>query len=78
MSNRLPQLKPKELIKILERFGFDARRQTGSHVILRHPETKLIVSVPVHTRDIKHGLLLGILKQANISKKQLLKILHRE
>lgn len=75
MSNRIPQIKPKELIRILEKFGFVIRRQTSSHVIMRHPETKLMTVVPIHTKDIKRGLLFGILKQANISQKDLLKML---
>ena len=76
MSARLPQLKPKELLRALEKLGFLLRRQTGSHAILRHPETKYIAVVPVHARDVKRGLLFGILKQANISVEELQKALH--
>ncbi|MBI4994674.1 type II toxin-antitoxin system HicA family toxin [Candidatus Peregrinibacteria bacterium] len=76
MSDRLPQLKPKEFLRALEKLGFVFRRQTGSHVILRHSETKQIAIVPVHARDIKRGLLFGILKQANISPEELQKVLH--
>lgn len=76
MSERLPQLKPKELLRALEKLGFVLRRQTGSHAILRNPETKHIAVVPIHARDIKRGLLFGILKQANISTEDLQKALH--
>lgn len=72
MSERIPQLTPVELIRALERLGFIRRRQTGSHVILRHPITKRIASIPVHARDVKRGLLFGILKQAGILQEQLL------
>ena len=72
MSERIPQLTPQELIRALERLGFVRRRQTGSHVILRHSVTKRIASVPFHARDIKRGLLFGIFKQAGISHEQLL------
>lgn len=65
MADRIPQIKPKELIKILEKLGFVIRRQTGSHVILRHLATK----------DIKRGLLFAILKQSNISQAEFLKLL---
>lgn len=75
MSKRLPQLNSKELIRALERFGFAFRRQTGSHIILRHPITKNIAVVPIHARDVKYGLLLGVLKKANISVEELKKIL---
>lgn len=73
MPERLPQVKPQELIKAFEKLGFVIRRQTGSHVILRHPQTKCITCIPVHAKDIKRGLLFGIIKQAGISKDELLK-----
>jgi len=72
MPDRLPQVKSKQLIRILERMGFVLRRQTGSHAIFRHPETKSIAVVPMHSGDIKRGLLYGILKQANITEVQFL------
>lgn len=67
MSDRLPQLKPKELVRVLEKQGFVLRRQTGSHAIFRHPETQQMAVVPIHAKEIKRGLLFGILKEANIS-----------
>lgn len=72
MSDRLPQVKPKQLIRVLERMGFVLRRQTGNHAVFRHPETKNIAVVPMHAGDIKRGLLYGILKQANITEVQFL------
>lgn len=76
MSDRLPQVRPRELIRALERLGFVIRRQTGSHAILKHPETKKIITVPVHAEDIKRGLLFGILKQAGVSRQEFIKVLH--
>ncbi|MBI2551666.1 type II toxin-antitoxin system HicA family toxin [Candidatus Uhrbacteria bacterium] len=70
MGGRLPQLKALEVIRALERLGFAFRRQTGGHVILRHPITKRIVSVPSHDGDIKRGLLFGIIKQDVVEKTQ--------
>ena len=72
MSLRLPQVKPKQLIRVLERMGFILRRQTGSHAIFRHPQSKNIVVVPVHAKDIKRGLLYAILKQAGINQDEFL------
>ena len=76
MPERLPQLKPRELLRALEKLGFVFSRQTGSHAIFRHPETKHIAVVPIHARDIKRGLLFGILKRANISTEDLQNVLH--
>ena len=61
MSQRLPQLKPKQLLRALEQLGFVVRRQTGSHAILRHPETKYMTVVPIHAGAIKRGLRFGIM-----------------
>ena len=41
-------------------------RQTGSHLILEHPERALLV-VPVHAGDIPKGLFLRILKDAGFT-----------
>ncbi len=75
MPKPLPSIKPKEFTRALERLGFVFRRQTGSHAIYRHPTTKVMASVPMHARDLKKGLVFGILKQAGISTEELLKAL---
>lgn len=75
MPDRLPQLKPAELIRALERLGFIVRRQTGSHIILRHPETRRMVTVSFHSGDIKRGLLFAIVKQMGVSRAQFLEAL---
>ncbi len=75
MTNRIPQIKPRELVRILEKFGFVLRRKTGSHAIMRHPFNKDMTVIPLHAKDVKRGLLFGILKQANISQKDFLRVL---
>jgi predicted RNA binding protein YcfA (HicA-like mRNA interferase family) len=53
-----------EAVRALRRLGFVERRQTGSHVILRH-ESRTVV-VPMH-RPIKPGTLAGLIAQAGVS-----------
>jgi predicted RNA binding protein YcfA (HicA-like mRNA interferase family) len=54
----------RELVSFLVRKGYSESRQTGSHLILKHPEKKTVV-VPVHRgRDLPKGLFLRILKDA--------------
>ena len=72
---KLPVIKPKEVVKALLKAGFIKRRQTGSHLILRHPETKKIVPVPIHAKDIKKGVLKNILKQADLTLEEFLDLL---
>lgn len=58
--------KAAELLRFLQRQGYRRVRQTGSHLILEHPERPTLV-VPVHTRDLPKGLFLKILKDAGFS-----------
>ncbi|MGH8896778.1 MAG: type II toxin-antitoxin system HicA family toxin [Egibacteraceae bacterium] len=69
MTHGLPVLSGRELIRLLERAGWKAVRQSGSHVIMRKQE-RPSVPVPLH-RELKRGTLKGILRQAEISHEQL-------
>lgn len=60
-------MKCSELFRLLHKDGWVDIRQSGSHVILRHPTKVAQISVPNHGgKEIKKGLLIGILKQADI------------
>ena len=73
---KIPSLKPKEVIRVLRKVGFEERNTTGSHMILRHPVTHKIAVVPVHGGyDIKKGTFRNILKQADLSVDDFLKLL---
>ena len=56
---------PKELVKLLKKDGWYEVKQEGSHLKLRKNGYCDIV-VPMHNKDMKKGLLLKILKQADI------------
>jgi predicted RNA binding protein YcfA (HicA-like mRNA interferase family) len=59
---RLPRLKGKELVRILERLGFAAVRTRGNHVFLKHADGR-VTTVPVHAGEtIGPGLLRSILR----------------
>ncbi|MBI4022771.1 type II toxin-antitoxin system HicA family toxin [Candidatus Berkelbacteria bacterium] len=64
---RLPVVSPTRVVTILKRLGFEERRQTGSHLILRHPVTRKIVPVPMHRGDLKPGTLRSILRMAELT-----------
>ncbi len=60
-------MKYSELFRLLKQDGWYEIRQSGSHVIMNHPEKKMQISVPFHSgKEVKKGLLSGILKQAEI------------
>jgi len=71
----LPVLKAGQVIRILEKLGFEVVRQRGSHVRLRHADGR-VVTVPVHSgQDIGRGLLRKILRDAELSPQQLEELL---
>jgi predicted RNA binding protein YcfA (HicA-like mRNA interferase family) len=75
VSDKLPAIKPKQLIRALERQGWELDRVRGSHYIMAHPDRDQIVPVPYHNRDIKTGTLSGILSSTGISRDELRKLL---
>ena len=60
----------REVIKVLNNFGFELTRQRGSHFILKNKDG-VSVTVPRHD-PIKEPTMKSILDQANISKEQFL------
>jgi len=68
---KLPILKPKKVMAMLERNGFLHKHTTGSPYIYFHPVKRNAVTVPFHNRDLAKGTLLSIIKQAGLSKKDL-------
>ncbi|MBP9096110.1 MAG: type II toxin-antitoxin system HicA family toxin [Ignavibacteria bacterium] len=67
MSNKLPSLTCKEIIKILEKKGFHFSRQSGSHAIYKNSSGRR-TTVPIHPgKIIGKGLLSQIMKDTDIS-----------
>lgn len=59
--SKLPQVRPKDLLRALIKYGFAKSRQTGSHVHLKHPDGRL-TSVSIHPKPIPTGTMWAILK----------------
>ena len=66
---KLPVLSGAEVIKALERLGFEQLRQRGSHVVMRRGSFGTVV--PLH-REVKTGTLAGILRQAGVTQDEFL------
>ena len=66
---KLPHLSGREVIRALERLGFAAVRQTGSHVVMRSGSRGCIV--PLH-KTVKLGTLAGLLRQAQVDVREFL------
>ena len=64
----LPVVRPRQLIRALERAGFLVHHIRGGHHYLRHPDRPgILITVPVHTHDLKRGTLRAILRQAGMT-----------
>lgn len=74
MSGRLPVVSGAEVVRALERLGWQVVRQRGSHVRLRHAERSTFLVVPLH-REVKRGTLNGILEDAGIDRDELRQLL---
>lgn len=71
---KLPNLSGKEVIKKLEKIGYQIIRQKGSHVRLRNNDfSRKSITVPLHP-EIKPGLLHRIIKDAEISLEEFIKL----
>ncbi|MEK7071952.1 MAG: type II toxin-antitoxin system HicA family toxin [Patescibacteria group bacterium] len=71
----VPILTAVKLLRILKKAGFLVLRIKGSHYFLEHPITKKFTSIPMHSGNMKRGLMMGILKQAGISVKEFIRLL---
>jgi predicted RNA binding protein YcfA (HicA-like mRNA interferase family) len=61
--------KARDVLARLQRAGFVVRRQSGSHVVLRHPNGKQTY-VAMHAGDIPTGTFRAILKQAGMTEEE--------
>ena len=72
---KLPRgLSGREVVKALEKAGFDIKRQKGSHIILRKDSPFAQVVVPDH-KSIDTGTLSSILNGADLSVEEFVKLL---
>lgn len=59
---KLPLLNAREMSKILQKIGFEMKRQEGSHMFFEHPDGRTTI-IPNHGgEDIDRGLLNKIVK----------------
>ena len=64
---KVPVLKPREVVSMLQRLGFDEVRQRGSHKQFRHPDGRS-TTLPFHRgRDLSPILLRQIAKDIELT-----------
>ena len=76
MSQRLPAVKPRQVLRALQRAGFFIHHSTGSHHILKHPDKPALrVTVAVHNKDFKRKTLASIIEQSGYTPEEFIKLL---
>jgi predicted RNA binding protein YcfA (HicA-like mRNA interferase family) len=66
----------RQVVRALERAGFEFARQHGSHAILVHPASENVVTVPVHSgRELTPKTLSSILRQAGLTAEEFRELL---
>ena len=78
MSPRLPVISGEFLLKVLAKIGYSVVRQRGSHLRLKdttNPFHKPL-PVPLH-KEIKPGLLRKIIKDADLSVEEFVRLLEK-
>jgi predicted RNA binding protein YcfA (HicA-like mRNA interferase family) len=76
MSQRLPPVKPKDMIRALQRAGFIVHHTSGSHYILKHPDKPgRRVTVAYHNKELKRRTQESIIEQAGLTAEEFSKFL---
>ncbi|MBI5700760.1 type II toxin-antitoxin system HicA family toxin [Candidatus Saganbacteria bacterium] len=71
---KLPNIKPKEIIKILQRAGFYIDHQSGGHITLLNDKAQKRVTLPSHPKEVKKGTLHSIIKQSGLSREEFIQL----
>ena len=73
---RLPVVSGRQLVRALQRAGFEEVRQKGSHAILIHRARNLVTVVPVHgSKDLPPGTLSAIMRDTGLTADDLRELL---
>ena len=69
----LPVCSGQQAIRAFSRLGYQIDHQTGSHIILRHPNRRRL-TVPDH-RELAKGTLRSLIREAGLTKDQFVQLL---
>lgn len=68
---KLPVVRPRDVIALLKKRGFYLNRSDGSHMRFHHADGRK-VTIAFHNKPLKKGTLKSILRQAELTTKQLI------
>jgi predicted RNA binding protein YcfA (HicA-like mRNA interferase family) len=67
VTQRLPSLKPEEMVRALQKAGLYVVRETGRHIIMHKEGLRRPIPIPRHVRGLKRGLQAKIIKEAGLT-----------
>jgi predicted RNA binding protein YcfA (HicA-like mRNA interferase family) len=70
---KLPTVSATKVIRVASKLGFELARQSGSHLILKNTDEKMLV-IPNH-KKLKKGTLLQIIKAMGTTKEEFIEML---
>lgn len=71
--SRLPACSGQDAIRAFQKLGYAVDHQTGSHIILRHPQMRRL-TVPNH-RELAKGTLRALIREAGLTKAEFVGLL---
>ena len=74
MSTKPPLVSGNEVVRALKRAGSQSIGQRGSHIKLYNPDNEITLIIPNH-REVDRWTLKGILKDADISTEDFIRLL---
>ena len=76
MSPKLPAISGQEAVRVFRRLGYEAVRQRGSHLRLRHPSdpARKPLTVPDH-RTLKPALLRRLIRDTQVQLEEFIRLL---
>ncbi len=64
---KLPDVSGREAVRAFSTVGYEAVRQRGSHIRLRHPSGERIPLTIPDQPSLKHGLLRALIRDAGMT-----------
>lgn len=68
MSQKLPVVQSKDLVRVAQKLGFAMDRQRGSHAVYYRDRDRARVVIPIHGgRDVPPGTLRDIIEDLGVT-----------
>ena len=62
----VPILRPRDVVRAFQRFGWKVARQRGSHILLTQPGSPVTLCVPDHD-EVARGTLRALIAKAGLT-----------